>query len=67
MQIDEKTIQTKIKEIFVPENITAITYYLQGLVTKGPRVQETEFLTLVHNAKVEGQLELIQKLAEEIN
>lgn len=64
----ERQIKERCNEIFVPENIGAITYFLHNLIPYSDnRIRKTAFDTIVANSKVEGAKELVDRLVSEIN
>lgn len=54
--MDKDTIKLLLRK----ENIPTLVAFLTGLINHNkPRIYDNEFKTIVENAKVEGQVELI--------
>ena len=68
-QIDiQKMAQQRAKEIFIPENLAAITNYLHSLIPyQEARVRETEHLTVVAAARIDGMRELVELIIKNVN
>lgn len=64
----EKRLTEQSKLIFTIDNLSAITFYLNNLIPFAEtRVKTTEYETIVHNAKIEGCNDLVQKIIDKIN
>lgn len=60
--IDISKVTEQIKFIFSENNKEVIRKVLEACMTNYPRLGENEYETLINNAKVVGQLELLQNM-----
>lgn len=59
--------QVRASEIFKAENLTAITFFLHSIIPyQESRIKESEFLTIVANAKIEGMKELVELIIKNV-
>lgn len=64
----EQMLEKTAENIFTVENLPTIVYKLNSLLPKVyPRIQDTEFKTIVEAAKLDGMQQLIQTLIETTN
>lgn len=64
----QKRLSERSKEIFIPDNLGAISFYLSEIIPyKSPRIKETEFETIVHNSMIFGMEEMIRLITQKIN
>ena len=65
--IENMAIQ-KANAIFTPDNLVAITNRLHSLIPyQEPRVKESEYLTIIAAARIDGMRELVELIIKSVN